>query len=297
MIQYVCKDECNICPRQCKVDRNITTGFCKSTNDVRIARAALHMWEEPCISGEAGSGAIFFSGCNMRCIFCQNHEISGGEAGKIITIDELVMAMLELQDSGANNINLVTPSHYVNQIACAIKDAKEQGLTIPIVYNSSAYEKVSTLKSLEGLMDVYLPDCKYYSNELAMKYSKAPDYFEVAVGAIDEMFRQTGGCVFDERGIIQKGVIVRHLILPGHTNDSKLIISNLLDRYKDEIYISIMSQYTPVKELKYDNLNRRLTAREYNKVVDFAIEKGIVNGYIQDMGVALESFIPPFELK
>lgn len=288
--------KCNLCPRRCNIDRAVNKGFCGSSNEIRIARAALHMWEEPCISGFEGSGAIFFSGCNMKCIFCQNSDISCGGVGKAISVNELADIMLKLQSDGANNINLVTPSHYVNQITEALILAKESGLHIPIVYNTSSYEEVDTIKKLDGLVDVYLPDCKYFDDDLAARYSKAPGYFAIAIKAIDEMLRQTGSCNFDENGMIRKGVIVRHLVLPGHTKDSQNVIKRLLERYGNDIYISVMSQYTPLKEHEYANLNRRLTKREYMKVVDFAIDEGLVNGFMQQMDVAKESFIPPFEI-
>ena len=216
---------CKLCPRECNVDRGLgKTGFCKVPNHIKVARAALHFWEEPCISGDEGSGTVFFSGCNLRCVYCQNRKIAEGVYGKNITVDRLAAIFLELQEKGANNINLVTPSHYVLQIIKALEMAKEQGLTLPVVYNSSAYEKVETLKLLEGYVDVYLPDFKYMDRRLSGKYSKAEDYSVVAKRAIFEMVRQVGAPCFDDRGILQKGVIVRHLVLPGYTQDSKKII-------------------------------------------------------------------------
>jgi len=293
---YVSDENCRECPRECGVNRNDSNGYCRVTNRIMVARAALHMWEEPCISGQNGSGAIFFSGCNMQCVFCQNREIATGKKGKEITVQRLADIMLELQQKGANNINLVTPSHYVNQIVEAIKIAKAEGMHLPIVYNTSSYEKVETLKKLDGYVDVYLPDCKYYDDELAVKYSNAPHYHEVAMAAIEEMVRQTGGISFDSNGIISKGVIVRHLVLPGHTKDSMAVIKAIHDRFGDEVYLSIMSQYTPLKHVEgFAELNRRITAREYDKVVNFALENGIENGFIQDMDVAKESFIPDFD--
>lgn len=299
---------CNICPRACNVDRNVTKGFCGMTNDIYAARAALHMWEEPCISGNNGSGAVFFSGCTLRCIFCQNYEIAAAQAGKKITVERLSDIFLELQDKCANNINLVTATHFVPQVAEALINAKNKGLVIPVVYNSSAYENVETLKMLDGLVDVYLPDMKYIDSSLSSEYSKAPDYAEVAKLAIHEMVRQTGKPEFFdaedelvksgrvEDGIMKKGVIVRHLVLPGTTKDSKAVIKYLLETYADDIYISIMSQYTPFDRLKdHPLLSRRITKREYDSVVDYAIECGISNGFIQERNVAQESFIPEFD--
>lgn len=299
---------CNICPRACKVDRNKEKGFCGMTNDIYAARAALHMWEEPCISGEHGSGAVFFSGCTLRCIFCQNYEIARSQTGKKITVDRLSDIFLELQDKCANNINLVTATHFVPQVVEALVKAKNKGLVIPVVYNSSAYENVSSLKLLDGLVDVYLPDMKYMDGRLSAEYSNAPDYADVAKAAIQEMVRQTGKPEFFgeedtfvktgriEAGIMKKGVIVRHLVLPGTAKDSKAVIKYLLDTYGDDIYISIMSQYTPLERLKkHPLLSRKVTGKEYNSVVDYAIDCGINNGFIQEGDVAEESFIPEFD--
>lgn len=288
---------CKLCPRECNVDRGLDkTGFCKVPNHIKVARAALHFWEEPCISGDEGSGTVFFSGCNLRCVYCQNRKIAEGVYGKNITVDRLAAIFLELQDKGANNINLVTPSHYVLQIIKALEMAKEQGLTLPVVYNSSAYEKVETLKLLEGYVDVYLPDFKYMDRRLSGKYSKAEDYSVVAKRAIFEMVRQVGAPCFDDRGILQKGVIVRHLVLPGYTQDSKKIIKYLYDTYGNGIFISILSQFTPLSYLsEYPELNRKITEEEYEDVVDYAIEIGVDNGFIQEGDVAEESFIPDFE--
>lgn len=288
---------CKLCPRECNVDRGLgKTGFCKVPNHIKVARAALHFWEEPCISGDEGSGTVFFSGCNLRCVYCQNRKIAEGVYGKNITVDRLAAIFLELQEKGANNINLVTPSHYVLQIIKALEMAKEQGLTLPVVYNSSAYEKVETLKLLEGYVDVYLPDFKYMDRRLSGKYSKAEDYSVVAKRAIFEMVRQVGAPCFDDRGILQKGVIVRHLVLPGYTQDSKKIIKYLYDTYGNGIFISILSQFTPLSYLsEYPELNRKITEEEYEDVVDYAIEIGVDNGFIQEGDVAEESFIPDFE--
>lgn len=288
---------CNLCPRECNVDRGLgKMGFCKVPNHIKVARAALHFWEEPCISGEEGSGTVFFSGCNLRCVYCQNRKIAEGVYGKIITVDRLAAIFLDLQKQGANNINLVTPSHYVLPIIKALNLAKEQGLLIPVVYNSSAYESVETLKKLEGYVDVYLPDFKYMDEELGRKYSNAGNYSEIAKKAIAEMVRQVGNAQFDSRGILKKGVVVRHLVLPGYTADSKEIIKYLYDTYGNSIYISIMSQFTPILGLEnYPELQRKLTEKEYDEVVDFAIELGVENGFIQEGDVAKESFIPDFD--
>lgn len=288
---------CNLCPRECNVDRGLgKMGFCKVPNHIKVARAALHFWEEPCISGEEGSGTVFFSGCNLRCVYCQNRKIAEGIYGKEITIDRLAAIFLELQDKGANNINLVTPSHYVFQIVQALDMAKAHGLCIPIVYNSSAYEKVETLKFLDGYVDIYLPDFKYMDRALSKKYSNAADYPEVAKKALKEMVRQVGKPQFNERGMLQKGVVVRHLVLPGFTEDSNNVIKYLYDTYGNDIFISILNQFTPLDGLgAYPEINRKLTEEEYDEVVDFAIEIGVENGFIQEGDVAEESFIPDFE--
>lgn len=287
--------QCNLCPRACKVDRQTKRGYCSMTDELMIARAALHMWEEPCISGEEGSGTVFFTGCPLKCVYCQNRKIALGQLGKSITVERLVEIFFELKEQGANNINLVTPTHFVPQIKNALIEAKQQGLSLPIVYNTSSYERVETLQMLEGLIDVYLPDMKYYSTELAQKYSHAPDYFEVADAAIAEMLRQVGTPQFEQEKI-KKGVIVRHMILPGCTKDSKAVIKHLLDKYGTDIYISIMNQYTPMEGMiDYPELQRRITKREYSKVVDYAIELGLEQGFIQEGETAMESFIPDFE--
>ena len=288
---------CNMCPRECNVDRGLgKIGFCKVPNQIKVSRAALHFWEEPCISGEEGSGAVFFSGCNLRCVYCQNRKIAEGVYGREITVDRLAAIFLELQDKGANNINLVTPSHYVLQIIEALNIAKERGLKLPVVYNSSAYEKVRTLQLLEGYVDVYLPDFKYMDKGLSAKYSAAENYSEVAKRAIEEMVRQVGKPKFDEHGILQKGVVVRHLVLPGCIRDSKEVIRYLHSTYKNDIFISILSQFTPMKGLnKYPEINRKVSKKEYEEVVDFAIDIGVENGFIQEGDVAEESFIPDFD--
>ena len=296
---------CTLCPRSCAVDREKgERGICGQTEALKVARAALHYWEEPCISGTEGSGAVFFSGCSLHCVFCQNHNIANGTAGKEITVERLAEIFLELQEKKANNINLVTPGHFVPQIIMALERAKGQGLKIPIVYNTSSYENVDTIKRLEGLVDIYLPDFKYMSPELSKKYSHAADYSEVAKAAIAEMVRQTGPAEFlgdaadpvEEGLLMSRGTIVRHLLLPGCTEDSKAVIRYLYETYGDRIYISIMNQFTPLEGLKdYPELNRRITEAEYDEVVDYAIDLGVECGFIQEGDTAEESFIPEFD--
>lgn len=302
---------CVLCPRNCNIDRSKSQGYCFCSDKIKVSRASLHMWEEPCISGEEGSGTIFFAGCNMRCVYCQNSKISSGEVGKEITIDKLSDIMLSLQNKGANNINLVTAGHFVNSVIKAIEIARRKGLSIPIVYNTSSYEKVEQIKALDGYVDIYLPDFKYYDDELAIKYSNAKGYREIATMAIDEMVRQCGNLEVDSRNMMKRGVIVRHLVLPGLTEDSKHIIKHLYDRYGNKVYISIMNQFTPPElidkngkggrfsinnEAIYPELNRKITEEEYDEVVDYAIELGVENGFIQEGETASESFIPDFDL-
>lgn len=288
--------KCMLCPRNCGVDRTTTLGVCQVSNKVLIARAALHFWEEPCISGTKGSGAVFFSGCSLHCVFCQNEKISHGQVGKEVTIDELAEIYLDLQNQGANNINLVTGTHYIPEIVESVKIAKANGLEIPIIYNTSGYEKADSLKQLDGIVNTYLPDFKYMDSSLAAKYSHAADYPEVAKEAIAEMVRQCGTPVFDEKGFIKSGVIVRQLLLPGHVKDAKAIIKYLYETYSDNIYISMMSQYTPMPQIaaNYPELNRRVTKREYDSLINYAIDLGVENAFIQDRAVAKESFIPEF---
>ena len=292
--------KCDLCPRKCLVDRKKgEKGICGQTENLKVARAALHFWEEPCISGDAGSGAVFFSGCPLHCVFCQNENIANGTVGKEISLERLVDIFLELQEKGANNINLVTPGHFVPQIVKALDQARMEGLTLPVVYNTSSYETVDTIKMLEGYVDIYLPDFKYMSPVLSKKYSHAPDYAEVAKAAIAEMVRQTGKAVFvngDEDNLILRGTIVRQLTLPGCMEDSMQILKYLHETYGDTIYISIMNQFTPLSNLeKYPELNRKITDEEYEALVDYAIEIGIENGFIQEGDTAEESFIPAFD--
>lgn len=287
--------QCRMCPRDCGVNRAAgQTGRCHTDSQLKVARAALHMWEEPCLSGTSGSGAIFFSGCSLGCIYCQNREISGGKAGLVISVERLAEIMLELQDKGANNINLVTAGHYVAQVCRALELAKQHGLYLPIVYNSSGYEKTEMLKRLEGLVDIYLPDLKYLTPDLAARYSHAPDYPEYAKEAIGEMVRQQPTAEFAGE-MMQKGVIVRHLLLPGHVREAKHVVEYLYQTYGDRIYLSLMNQYTPVRgDFEDSNLNRRVTKREYQRLLDFAAELGVTNGFYQEGATASESFIPAF---
>ena len=290
---------CNQCPRKCNKERReddtASYGYCKVSVRPKVARAALHFWEEPCISGEEGSGTVFFSGCNLRCVYCQNREIAAGVRGKEISIERLAEIFLELQEKGANNINLVTPSHYYAQIKEALLLVKEK-LHIPVIANTSSYESVEELKEMEGLIDIYLADFKYMSRELAEKYSHAKDYPQVAAEALREMFRQLGEPEFDERCMMKKGIIVRHLLLPGCMEDSKAVLKYLYETYGNSIFISIMNQYTPLSHVGgYPELNRRITEEEYEEVVDYAIELGIENGFVQEGETAEESFIPAFD--
>ena len=289
--------DCTLCPRNCHADRSSgQKGFCGMDSTIRAARAALHMWEEPCISGEKGSGAVFFTGCSLRCCFCQNRDIAIGSSGLEITVERLSEIFMELQDKGAANLNLVTGTHYVPQIIEALHMAKEKGLSLPVVFNCGGYEKAETLRMLDGLVDIYLPDFKYMENELAEKFSHAPDYPERAAEAIKEMVRQTGACAFGEDGYIKRGTIVRHLILPGHTKNSIKVLDYLYRTYGNEIYISIMNQFTPVYEQdKFTELNRTVTRREYEKVLNAAYDLGIENGFFQEGETAKESFIPAFD--
>ena len=290
--------DCTLCPRRCHANRAAgQTGFCGQTAQLRAARAALHFWEEPCISGDCGSGTVFFSGCSLQCIFCQNHEIALGESGKVISVERLVRIFLGLQDKGAANINLVTAGHFIPQICRALELSKADGLSIPIVYNTGSYEEAASLRFLEGLIDIWLPDLKYFSSDLSARYSSAPDYFQAATAAIAEMFRQTPAVVFDSKtGLMQRGIIVRHLMLPGQAADSKKILRYLHTTYGDAIYISIMNQYTPLAGVsEIPELNRKVAPEEYRRVLDFADRIGIENGFMQEDGTAAESFIPPFD--
>lgn len=290
-------ENCLLCPRKCGINRGTgQTGVCGVSAEIRVARAALHYWEEPCISGEKGSGAVFFSGCSLHCVFCQNREISDGKAGKVISKERLSDIFIELAGKGANNINLVTPGQYIPDIVWAVSDARRRGMKLPIVYNTSGYENVTELKLLEGIVDVYLPDFKYMDSALSAKYSRAKDYPSVAKQAISEMVRQQPRVVIDDAtGLIQKGVIVRQLLLPGHVNDAKAILKYLHDTYQNSIYISMMSQFTPIALKAYPEINRTVTRREYERLIDYAIKIGITNAFIQEGNVAKDSFIPAFD--
>ena len=289
---------CTLCPRQCGVDRTQRHGVCGESDTLRVSRAALHFWEEPCLSGTVGSGTVFFTGCGVGCVFCQNHGIAHAHHGKEITVERLTAIFFELAEKGAANINLVTPTHFVPHIVTALTAAKTQGLALPIVYNTGGYETVETLRRLDGLVDIYLPDYKYLSSALAARFSHAPDYPAVAEAALREMFRQTGAPVFDGNGMMKRGMIVRHLVLPGHTDDSMAVLRFLHETFGDNIYISIMNQYTPCGTFgDAPELSRRLTQYEYNKVIGFAEKIGIVHGFLQSGGTAAESFIPDFDFE
>lgn len=293
-------EKCSICPRNCHVNRNHgKLGICGVQNNIKVARAALHFWEEPCISGTRGSGAVFFTGCSLHCVYCQNQEIARGIKGKEITGERLTEIFLELQEKGAHNINLVTAGHFLPQIIRSLEEAKRQGLSIPIVYNSSGYETVESLKRLEGLVDIYLPDFKYWNPNLAQKYSHAYDYPEVAKLAIAEMVRQQPEAVFAVEGeeeLMKKGVIVRQLLLPTYVEDAKQIVKYLYTCYGDAIYLSLMSQFTPLSHVAaYEELNRKVSKEEYDAYVDYAIALGVEQGFIQEEDVAEESFIPAFD--
>lgn len=290
-------ENCLLCPRKCGINRGIgQTGVCGVSSEIKVARAALHYWEEPCISGKRGSGAVFFSGCSLHCVFCQNRAISDGKEGKVISKERLSDIFIELADKGANNINLVTPGQYIPDIVWAVNDAKSRGMKLPIIYNTSGYENVTELKLLEGIVDVYLPDFKYMDNMLSARYSRAKDYPSVVKQALSEMVRQQPDVVIDDAtGLIQKGVIVRQLLLPGHVNDAKAVLKYLYDTYHDHVYISMMSQFTPIALKDYPEINRTVTRREYERLVDYAIKIGITNAFIQEGDVAKDSFIPAFD--
>lgn len=290
---------CTLCPRMCGADRDSKTGFCGMGNTLRAARASLHNWEEPCISGTAGSGAVFFSGCVMRCVFCQNYDISALRGGEDITVHRLAEIFLELQGKGAHNINLVNPTHFVMQIIPAIEEARAAGLNIPIVYNSGGYERVETLKMLEGYIDIYLPDIKYFDDGAAVRLSAAPNYFEIAMAAVEEMVRQTGAPQLDDKGIMRRGTIVRHLVLPNMYKDSVEVIRRVGERFGGRILFSLMSQYTPFGRVKtdpeFEKMRRRITTFEYNKALDAVIDAGL-EGYMQEKSSAREEYTPEFDL-
>lgn len=290
-------EKCNICPFKCNVDReNKNLGVCKIGGKIKISYVSTHMWEEPCISGTNGSATIFFTGCNLRCVFCQNYKISRKESeGTEITEEELADIFIKKQEEGVHNINLVSPTPYITYIIKAIKIAKEKGLKIPIVYNSNGYENIESIKKLEGLIDVYLPDFKYADDNLAMKYSSAVNYKENAVQVIKEMYRQVGNAKFDKDGIIQKGIIIRHLILPNNTENSKMVLKEIADNIDKKVYISLMGQYIPQdKSTEFKELNRKITEEEYNEVIDYFFDIGLENGFMQELDSASEEYIPEF---
>lgn len=289
---------CRLCPRNCAVDREKISGFCGMPADMYIGRASLHMWEEPCISGMQGSGTIFFVGCSLKCVYCQNVDISDAKGVEFrkVSVQELADIMLLLQKNGAHNINLVTPTHYALSIREAILSAREKGLNIPIVYNTSGYEKIENLKLLEGLVDIYLTDFKYFDSELAKRYSLAGDYPGYVKSAVEEMVKQVGESVFDSKGMMQRGVIVRHLMLPGGFADSKKIIDYLYEKYADTVYISVMNQYTPMPRCEaYPEINRHVSKRVYEHMLRYIIKKGISRCYVQEGGTDKKSFIPEFD--
>lgn len=295
-------EPCRLCPRTCGISRaDGERGACGETATIRLARAALHFWEEPCISGKRGSGAVFFSGCQLRCVYCQNQPIAHGAVGREITDSRLVEIFSELEAQGANNINLVTPDHFIPQIAKAIRQAKQQGFSLPFVYNTSSYVTVEALRELEGLIDIYLPDLKYLDKAHAKEYSGAQDYPDVAKAALQEMYRQVGAVRFgetpgEEEPMLCGGMVVRHLLLPGALADAKRIVAYLYDTYGDDIYISLMSQYTPGKAVEqHPLLHRRVRRKDYDALVDEAIRLGVENAFIQEGSAADESFIPAFD--
>ena len=291
-------NSCELCPRKCHINRNTTKGICSNTSTLKVARSALHYFEEPSISGTNGSGTIFFSGCNLKCCYCQNKEISNDNFGINISVERLSELMLELQAKNANNINLVTPTHFVPSIIEAIKLARANGLSIPIVYNTSGYESINTIKLLAGYVDIYLTDFKYFDNKLGEDLSKVKNYFEVASLALSEMYKQVGINKFDDNGMMTKGIIVRCLVLPTKGNDTKKIINYLYKKYQDNIYLSIMNQYTPVtKSTTFPFLNNKVSDSEYDDIINYALDLGVINAYIQEGETSDESFIPPFDLE
>lgn len=291
-------EKCELCPRKCGVDRSVSRGYCGMGDQLAAAKAMLHFWEEPCISGDRGSGAVFFSGCVLKCAFCQNYDISAEQKGKIISSERLAEIFLELQRQGAHNINLVNPTHYVPQITEALQTAKKRGLALPIVYNSGGYERVETLRMSDGIIDIYLPDVKYFDNDLAKTLSDAPNYFETAMSAVAEMVRQTGKPQLDTNGIMRRGTIVRHLVLPGQYKDSIEIIKRVGERFGGDIMFSLMSQYTPFGKVKtdkrFEKFNRRITTFEYRKALDAVCEAGL-EGYMQEKSSAKEEYTPEFD--
>ena len=291
-------EKCEICPHKCKVNRiKGQIGRCKATDKIKIALYSIHKYEEPCISGEKGSGTIFFSNCNLNCIYCQNYEISQLGKGKEISIERLAEIMLELQEKDVENINLVTPTSYTVQIIEAIKIAKSNGLHIPIIYNTNGYESIETIKKLEGYIDVYLPDLKYYYNKIGKRYSKIDNYFEITTKAILEMYNQVGKTLLDERGIIKKGLMIRHLVLPNNIENSKKILKWIKENINNDVYINVMAQYFPTYKAKEDEkLNRKLTQNEFKEIENFVYELDIKNGYMQELGEHEEEYVPKWDV-
>lgn len=290
--------ECTLCPRMCRINRTVRHGFCGCTDKIMAARAALHFWEEPCISGTGGSGTVFFSGCTLKCCFCQNYQISQEQFGKILTVEELSRIFLNLQSQGAENISLVTADQYLPSVLKALDLIKDL-LSLPVVYNCSGYERIEMLDLLSGYVDIYLPDLKYYDSEIAKRYSHARDYFSFASKAISEMIRQTGPLQFNEKGVLQKGVIIRHMVLPGHREDSIRLLHWMHDTLEHGSFLlSLMSQYTPFYHAcDYPEINRRITTYEYEKVLDEAIRLDLTDGYMQEKSSAREEYTPPFDLE
>lgn len=288
---------CQICPRKCGVNRESIQGFCGASNEIKVARIGLHPWEEPCISGDKGSGTIFFTGCSLQCVFCQNYAVSQQGFGEYIGIETLVDKFIMLEEMGAHNINLVTAGHYLPQIIATITQARKVGLKIPIVYNSSGYETVDSLKKLDGLIDIYIPDLKYVSPTLSLKYSKAADYFSFASRAIIEMVRQCGPIILDQNGMASSGVIIRHLVLPGAVNDSIACLRWMKQIISNGVYISLMAQYLPLKEIVLPmELNRKLSQAEYDQVLAELFRLGLEDGYVQELDSATAEYIPKFDL-
>jgi putative pyruvate formate lyase activating enzyme len=290
---------CGLCPRGCGIDRLAgETGFCGAGRDAQVALASLHQWEEPCLSGDRGSGTVFFSHCNLRCAFCQNHAISQDGAGKEISIKRLSGIFREQQTRGAHNLNLVSPTPYVPQILAAIDCARAGGFILPVVYNTNSYETPATVSALAGYVDIYLPDLKYFDPQIAVKYSAAPDYFHHAAKAVEAMVKQAGPPLLGNDGLMRCGVIIRHLLLPGFLEDSKRIVEYIHRTFGDAVYLSLMSQYTPVyKAAEYPQINRTVEQTEYSALVDYARSLGVSNGFVQEGGAATESFIPEFDLR
>ncbi len=292
-------NNCNVCARNCLVNRNEgKLGFCRSGATVKVAKAYGHMWEEPCISGEKGSGTIFFSNCNLRCVFCQNHDISQSDIGKEVSIERLSEIFLEEQSRGYHNINLVNPTHYAPQIIAALDMAKKNGLNIPIVYNSNGYESLASIKALNGYIDVYIPDLKYFNDKYAVRYSSAPSYFSIASEVIKEMASQVGTPIFDNNGLMTKGVIIRHLMLPGLLFDSKKVVDYIYKTFGDSVFLSLMNQYTPMyKASEYPEINKTLNPSHYDSLIDHCIELGYINAFIQESGSNSTVYVPDFNLQ